>query len=144
MIILLGPSWCTCIGMTPGPQLSTKEPEMRLGDTTTEATECWPRTVLCPSRLTLEGFAAQDDWSDVEGGEDAPMTPTDMPGDIDMEYAPTSPGSSTGNGDVAMHVETARQRFKQSMRDAAKAHNPDDAKGNPLRNFENRNVFEYL
>ena len=49
------------------------------------------------------------------------MTPTDMPGDIDMEYAPTSPGSSTGNGDVAMHVETARQRLRQSMRKAAEA-----------------------
>ena len=51
------------------------------------------------------------------------MTPTDMPGDeeIDMEYAPTSPGSITRNGDVAMHVETARQRLRQSMRKAAEA-----------------------
>ena len=53
MVIPMEPSWCTCIGVTPVPQISKKESEMRLGDVNTEATECWPRTVLCPSQLTL-------------------------------------------------------------------------------------------
>ena len=61
-----------------------------------------------------------DEWSDVEGGDDAPMTPTDMPGDeMDVEYAPTSVGSNDGSRDAAMHIETVHGRRKQSMREAA-------------------------
>ena len=63
-----------------------------------------------------------DEWSDVEGEDNAPMTPTDMPGDeMDVEYAPTSVGSNDGNRDVAMHIETGHGRRKQSTREAAES-----------------------
>ena len=70
-----------------------------------------------PPTTTTPKSNVDDDWSDVEGGADAPMTPNDMPdAEMDVDYAPTSAGSIDESRDAAMHIETIPRRLKRATR----------------------------
>ena len=108
-----------------GERVALREPEPFALPPTVTATRVVPPpgarvTPMPPTSPPTEDI--DDERSDVDGGDDVPMNPNDMPGDeMYLEYAPTSPGSNDGNQDVAMHIKTIQRRFRQSVCEAAEA-----------------------
>ena len=108
-----------------GERVALREPEPFAPPPTATATRVAPPpgarvTPMPPTSPPTEDI--DDERSDVDGGDDVPMNPNDMPGDeMYLEYAPTSPGSNDGNQDVAMHIKTIQRRFRQSICEAAEA-----------------------
>ena len=79
-----------------GERVALREPEPFALPPTATATRVAPPpgarvTPMPPTSPPTEDI--DDERSDVDGGDDVPMNPNDMPGDeMYLEYAPTSPG----------------------------------------------------